>query len=192
MYTSDINPSCRQIPVGARRNYLALQAKLLADKPNSLCSRNFRDVPLLRRPVLRRPLLNVNLTTGCKEMTGSPPQPTMVSKMETSNVAKLDTSVDLVSEPTTMRVKFCPKCGTRGSGPYRRRVGRGNYHAFYYKHTVTENGARRTIWHHISMRDSPLERREKLVRMVKARGWCGMRYFGSLLHVSARTDRKSV
>jgi DeoR-like helix-turn-helix domain len=85
----------------------------------------------------------------------------------------------------------CPKCGKSGAGPYLKRVGKGNHYGFYYKHIVIENGARRTVWHYVPKRE-PYWRREKLVRLVKERGWCGMRYFASLLNVSEHTIRRDL
>ena len=88
--------------------------------------------------------------------------------------------------------KVCPRCGGECTGPYRRRVGKGNHFSFYYKHTVTENGAIRTVWHCARRREDPTSRREKLVRLVKKEGWQGMRRFASLLGVSERTIRRDL
>jgi biotin operon repressor len=85
----------------------------------------------------------------------------------------------------------CPRCGRGGGGPYRRRVGKGNHYGFYYKHTVVEDGARRTVWHYVPKRGAHW-RREKLVWLVKTHGWCGMKYFASLLNVSEHTVRRDL
>ena len=85
--------------------------------------------------------------------------------METSGVAKLDTRGE--------RRRLCPKCRNGGGGPYRRK----DHPGFFYKHTVIEKGARRTVWHYVPARDPPSERREKLAWLVKRRGWRGMSYF---------------
>ena len=103
----------------------------------------------------------------------------MVSKMRTSDALKLDTSC--------AEAKVCPRCGERGLGPYRRRVGRGKHFGFYYKHTLIESGARRTIWHYVRRRESAGARQKKLVQLVKQHGWCGTSYFAALLGVSGCT-----
>ena len=100
--------------------------------------------------------------------------------METFEVAKLDTG--------RVKTKLCPKCRKGGSGPYRRK----DHPGFYFKHTVIEKGARRTVWHYVPARDSPSERREKLAWLVKRRGWCGMKYFAGLLGVSKHTIRRDL
>ena len=97
--------------------------------------------------------------------------------METFEVAKLGAAA-----------KTCPKCGMRADGPYRKGENRG----FYYEHHVVERGVRRTTWHYVSARDSPSERREKLVNLVKRQGWMGMRYFAGLLGVSEHTIRRDL
>ena len=106
--------------------------------------------------------------------TGSSPVP----KMETFEVAKVGTT--------------CPRCGGPCTGPYRKRVGKGDHHGFYYKHAVTEKGARRTIWHYFRRREDSAQRREKLVRLVKQQGWRGMRHFAGVLGVSEHTIRRDL
>jgi len=103
---------------------------------------------------------------------------------------KLDTA-EVEAAPSSSAKSLCPRCGQRGAGPYRRRVGERNHYGLYYKHTVIENGESRTVWHYVPKRE-PYWRREKLVRLVKERGWCGMRYFASLLGVSEHTVRRDL
>jgi hypothetical protein len=69
-----------------------------------------------------------------------------------------------------------------------RRVGRGNHHGFYYKHTIEG----RTVWHYVPKRDAFNERREKLVRLLHDQGFRGLKYFARLLNVSARTIRRDL
>jgi biotin operon repressor len=87
---------------------------------------------------------------------------------------------------------LCPKCGKPGNGPYVKRIG-GERFSLYFEHRVTVNGARRIRWHHIPTGNAlRAERREKLVRLVKQDGWCGMKYFASLLNVSEHTIRRDL
>lgn len=101
----------------------------------------------------------------------------LAPRMEIFEVAKLGAAA-----------KTCPKCGMRADGPYRKGEKRG----FYYEHHVVEKGVRRTTWHYVSALDSPSERREKLVNLVKRQGWMGMRYFAGLLGVSEHTIRRDL
>jgi DeoR-like helix-turn-helix domain len=91
--------------------------------------------------------------------------------------------VDVVEQ-----TNVCPKCGERGSGPYLRRVGNGDHHGFYYKHSV--NG--RDVWHYVPKGNASRERREKLVRLLHEQGFRGLRHFAHILNVSARTIRRDL
>jgi hypothetical protein len=62
----------------------------------------------------------------------------------------------------------------------------GNHYGFYCKHTVAGDGARRTVRHYVPKRKAHW-RREKLVWLMKRHGWCGMKYFASLVNVSGHT-----
>ena len=85
---------------------------------------------------------------------------------------------------------MCPSCGAQGYGPYRKRSGNGHY-GIFFAHPFVKDGLRRLRWHYVPKQEL-YWRREKLVRLVKQQGWCGMKHFAAILNVSARTIRRDI
>ena len=112
------------------------------------------------------------------------------SKLDRSRYSKEEIEMTFISprhrgaaDPS----EVCPRCGERGTGPYTRRVGKGDNHGSYYKLSVDG----RDVWHYIP-KGRASRRREELVRLLHERGFKGLKYFGRLLGVSRRTIRRDL
>ena len=91
--------------------------------------------------------------------------------------------------------KECPRCGQKGSGPYLKRVGKGQF-GLYFMHAVEKDGVRRTTWHYVpretAHEKASKRREEELLRLLAKEGWKGTGYYACTLHVSERTIRRYV